>query len=35
MNRFIQESESLLANKNGGSHLLEIFASEVFMNEIG
>lgn len=36
MNRFVQESESLLAEiKNGGSRSFEIPASEAFMNEIG
>lgn len=36
MNRFIQESEYLLAEiKNGGSRAFEIPASEAFMNEIG
>lgn len=36
MNRFIQESNHLLAEiKNGGSRAFEIPASEAFMNEIG
>lgn len=36
MNRFVQESESLLAEiKSGGSRSFEIPASEAFMNEIG
>ena len=36
MNRFLQESEYLLAEiKNGGSRAFEIPASEAFMNEIG
>ncbi|WP_407403572.1 HpaII family restriction endonuclease [Sodaliphilus sp.] len=36
MNRFLQESEYLLAEiKNGGSRTFEIPASEAFMNEIG
>ena len=36
MNRFVQESESLLAEiKSGGSRSFDIPASEAFMNEIG
>lgn len=36
MNRFVQESEHLLAEiKNGGSRAFEVPESEAFMNEIG